>query len=95
MLALCDGMPAIAPVPPDALRQVLQADGYGILAQDELNWVLAKCVGDVPIILPKLGKLVAVDVMMGVLDRAQMRPGRFFELLQQQVDLGSTTPLTN
>ena len=67
------------------LRQVLQADGYKVLAEDELNLVLARNVDDIPIILPKVGELVAVDVMMGALNRAEMSPGRFFELLQQVV----------
>jgi len=33
------------------------------------------------IIIPKLGELVALDVMMGAMDAAQMNNGRYFELL--------------
>jgi len=60
-------------------QRVLEADGYRVLAEDELNWVMAKNVDDIPIILPKLGELVAVDVMMGALDRAQCAWERPFD----------------
>jgi hypothetical protein len=74
-------MPALAPIPPTLLRRILEMDGYKTVAEDALNWVLVRQVADeLPVILPKIGKLVAVDVLMNALDRAQMNNARYFEL---------------
>ncbi len=74
-------MPAIAPVPPHILRAILELDGFKVVAEDACNWVLVKDAADVfPIILPKIGKLVAVDVLMSALHKAQMNNSRYFEL---------------
>ena len=74
-------MAAFAPIPPLLLKKILELDDYKVAAEDALNWVLVKNVGDeLPIILPKIGKLVALDVMMDALNKAQMKPGRYFEL---------------
>jgi len=73
-------MPALAPVTPDAFRRILELHGYHIVQDDEYNWVLARDSKDVPIILPKKGSLVALDVMMDALDRAKMDNGTFFAL---------------
>jgi hypothetical protein len=58
--------PAIAPIPPDALRQVLELYGLKIIAEDQFNWVLSDSATseNVPIVVPKLGDLVSVDIMM-------------------------------
>ena len=84
----------MAPVPPDTLRKILKADGFKVLSEDELNWVLVKDMDDIPVILPKLGALVAIDVMMSALDRARITPGRFFELLRE-ITPGSDSPLAH
>jgi hypothetical protein len=74
-------MPALAPIPQALLKRILELDGFKVIAEDLLNWVLVKDVNELfPIILPKIGPLVAVDVMMGALHRAQMNNGRYFEL---------------
>jgi hypothetical protein len=76
-------MPAIAPIPPHILRAILELDGFRVISEDLYNWVLVKDAADVfPIILPKIGKLVAVDVLMGALHKAHMNNARYFELLE-------------
>jgi hypothetical protein len=71
-------MPALVPIPPAELRCILEMDGYKILSQDEFNWVLAKGETDVPIILPKKGDLVSLEILMDTLDKAKMNDGTYF-----------------
>jgi hypothetical protein len=33
--------PAVAPIPPGALRSILELYGFKIIAEDDFNWVLA------------------------------------------------------
>lgn len=74
-------MPALAPIPPGLLKRVLELDGYRVITEDLLNWVLVKDAKELfPIILPKIGTVVALDVMMDALHKAQMSNGRYFEL---------------
>lgn len=74
-------MAALAPIPPLLLKNILELDGYKVVTEDPFNWVLVKSIEDeLPILLPKLGKLVALDVMMDALHKAQMNNGRYFEL---------------
>jgi hypothetical protein len=76
-------MSALAPIPTYLLKAILELDGFKVAAEDSLNWVLVKEVGEVlPIIIPKVGKLVAVDLLMGALHKAQMNDARYFELLE-------------
>jgi hypothetical protein len=74
-------MPAIACIPPWAMREVLEHFGFQIIAEDEYNWVLSETKQHLgvatpeekePIILPKLGDLLALDVMMDTLIKAKL-----------------------
>jgi hypothetical protein len=72
---------ALAPISPPLLKRILELDGYKVVTEDLLNWVLVRDLKDTfPIVLPKIGKLVAVDVMMDALHKAQMSNGRYFQL---------------
>jgi len=73
-------MPALAPVPPETLKRILEKYGYHLLKDDEYNWVLVHDEKDLPIVIPKLGDLVAVDVMMGALNMAKMDNATYFSL---------------
>ena len=73
-------MPAIDPIPPALLKRVLELAEYKVITEDKHNWLLAKFDHDVPIILPKRGQLVAVDVMMNTLASANLPPGAYFPL---------------
>ena len=61
--------PAVAPIPPGALKAILELFGYKVIAEDDFNWVLADSTQteSEPIIIPRLGELVAVEVMMQAL----------------------------
>lgn len=82
-------MPAIACIPPWAMREVLQHFGFQIIAEDEYNWVLSETKDHLgvaspsekePIVLPKLGDLLALDVMMDTLIKAKLDLHTYFAL---------------
>ena len=56
-----------------------------MLAEDDYNWVLGdpERPKSEPIILPKLGDLVAVDVMMQTLIDAKLHLGAYFALKEK------------
>ena len=82
-------MPAIAPISPWAMKEILQLFGFEVIAEDEYNWVLsdtkehlgvAKESDKEPIILPKLGEVLAVDVMMDTVIKASLDLHTYFQL---------------
>lgn len=56
--------PALAPITPQQLHDILIAAKFVVVNEDDMNWALARSDTDEPIILPKLGELVAVEVLM-------------------------------
>jgi hypothetical protein len=74
-------MPAIAPIPPWAMKEILELFGFQVIAEDEYNWVLSETKDHLgvaeagekePIVLPKLGELLALDVMMQTVIHARL-----------------------
>jgi hypothetical protein len=61
--------PAVAPIPPGALKTILELYGFKVSAEDDFNWVLVdpKQTDSEPVVIPKIGDLVAVEVMMQAL----------------------------
>jgi hypothetical protein len=61
--------PAVAPIPPGALKTILELYGFKVSAEDDYNWILADPhhPENEPIVIPKIGDLVAVEVMMQAL----------------------------
>lgn len=66
-------MPALRPIPPWAMKEILERAGFQVIVEDEYNWVLSETKDHLgvategekePIILPKCGDLLALDVMM-------------------------------
>jgi len=68
-----------APIPPLQLKIVLELAGYTLLDENETNWAMGKS-GKVPIIIPKEGDFVAVEVMMDTLGKAGLMLGDYFPL---------------
>jgi hypothetical protein len=77
--------PAVAPIPPWALKEILERYGFQVIAQDEFNWVFSESKESVsePIILPKMGDLVAIDIMMQALIDAKMNLQTYFVLKEK------------
>lgn len=76
-------MPALSPVPPEILKNILSRLGFRVIDEDEAIWLMAKEQRDRPIPLPRDGDLVAVEVMEDVLARANMNDGLFLTLLKE------------
>lgn len=65
-------MVALAPVAPETFKAILEAVGYKVVREDEFNWTLVRGPLEVPIILPKEGLLVGIDVLMQALADAKI-----------------------
>jgi hypothetical protein len=62
---------------------VLELHGFVVSMEDEWNWSLVKGSG-LPIIIPKDGEFVAVEVMVSALEQADLLlPGMYFPLRDQ------------
>lgn len=81
------------------MKEILLRFGFETIAEDEYNWVLSEtkdhlgvaAVGEKePIILPKLGDLLALDVMMDTLIKAALDLHTYFALKAQV--LGNLDP---
>jgi hypothetical protein len=82
-------MPAIACIPPWAMKEILAHFGFQVIAEDEYNWVLSETKDHLgiaeagekePLILPKRGDLLALDIMMDTLIKAKMDLHTYFAL---------------
>ncbi|HEY3129584.1 MAG TPA: hypothetical protein VGL91_09000 [Acidobacteriota bacterium] len=62
-------MPARAPIPPEQLKRMLEVDNWRLVAEDEYNWVLDRADSKEPIIIPRKGELIALDVLMSIIGR--------------------------
>jgi len=60
---------------------MLEAVGYTVVHEDDYNWVLERGPEDEILPLPKLGELVAIEVMDSLLHKARINDKVYFELL--------------
>jgi hypothetical protein len=91
--------PALAPITPEQLRDILLDYGYRIERETELNWSLVRVTPpgsvdpDPPIIVPKEGERVAVDVMMNaILVQAKMNLAEYWALKEKHVPVWQNYP---
>lgn len=56
-------MAAVAPLPPRVLKDILVAAGYSVIGETAKNWAIARGADDVPIMIAKTGRVVAVELM--------------------------------
>jgi hypothetical protein len=61
----------------------LERDGFTVQHEDDYNWALVKPGLQDVVILPKSGRLVALQVMYRILEVAEITDGRYMELLAQ------------
>lgn len=78
-------MPAVAPIPPGAMKTILELYGWKIAAEDGLNWVFVDPSNKEadPVVIPKIGDVLALDVMMQTLIDTKMDLATYFSLKQQ------------
>jgi hypothetical protein len=76
------------------MKSILEIWGWEVIAEDEWNWVIAEAKKDKgePIILPKQGRVLALDVMMQTLIDTKLDLYNYF-LIKEKVlgpaDLGA------
>ena len=75
-------MPALAPIPPRVLKDVLVRDGWSIYDEDSYNWILTKGNQILPPV-PKRGGVVAMEVHEHLLGAAGIPLDRYFKLLKE------------
>jgi hypothetical protein len=75
-------MQALAPISPLALKQILELHGFKVISEDQFNWLLADPASPTsePIVLPRMGELVAIDVMMQAIIDAKIGYATYFSL---------------
>lgn len=59
-------MPAIRPLSPAAIKKLLEAKGYSMIASDEFNMAFALGPDDEPIFVPTSVDLVPIEVAFSV-----------------------------
>jgi hypothetical protein len=65
---------SLGPIPPPALKRVLELDGFSIAHEDAYNWALAKDGVEDIVIIPKHGRVVAEAVLLRVAAATPRRP---------------------
>lgn len=59
-------MPAVVPLPPDAIRELLESHGYEVIEEDEYNWAFAKGDDDEPVMVPRRVELVPLEIAFSI-----------------------------
>jgi hypothetical protein len=70
-------LPPLGPIPPRALKRVLELDGFCVAHEDSYNWALTRDGLDDIVIVPKLGHVVAEAVLLRVLTTTSRRPPQY------------------
>jgi hypothetical protein len=84
-------VPAVACIPPIAMKRILELRGYRIVSEDEFNWVMEPSKYEAgslqePITLPKRGALLAVDIMMDTLIKTKTDLQMYFSLKEKALE---------
>ena len=72
-------MPAIAPLPPGRIREILDRSGYSVVDEDDFHWAMADGDSKDPILIPKQCDLVPLEVAFHVASQAGF--SNYFEFL--------------
>ncbi len=75
-------MPAVAPLPPEAIRDLLESHGYEIIGDDDYNWAFAKGDSDEPVVVPKTVDLVPLEIAFHIARKVGFND--YFEKLHTQ-----------
>jgi len=60
---------------------MLEAFGYLVVHEDDYNWSLDRGPEDAILVVPKLGEVLAIEVMDNLLAKARIDDRTYFELL--------------
>ena len=73
-------MAALAHIPPNILKRILELDGWKVTYEDGYNWLLEKD-GKEPLAIPKRIKLVPFEIHEHCLAVAEMDLSKYWGLL--------------
>ena len=76
-------MPVLISVPPETLKRMLEQHGCSLIDEDEYNWCLSGLDEGAPILVPKLGEIVAFEVRDNIIRRANIDANTYIELLEK------------
>ena len=74
-------MPALAPISARKLKAMLESNGYAVIHGDDYTWSMDNGSDGENLVLPKLGEMIALEVMDSLLAKAKITDGKYFELL--------------
>ena len=81
---------ALAPVFPAVLLEIVKAYGYQLWGEDQYNWLLISESHDEPIVLPKLGEFVALEVLHDIVFTKAGMNLREYLALKHKIEAGGT-----
>jgi hypothetical protein len=74
-------MAALAPIPAKKLKAMLEEYGYRVIHEDDYNWSMDGGPHDEILVIPKLGEVMAIEVMDSLLHKAKIDNKTYFDLL--------------
>lgn len=74
-------MAALAPIPARKLKAMLEVDGYLVMHEDDYTWTMHRGPDDEILDIPKLGAVMALEVMDSLLAKARINDRKYFDLL--------------
>ena len=74
-------MAALAPIPAKKLKAMFESDGYAVIHEDDYNWTMDRGPDDEVLTIPKLGEVMALEVMDSLLSKAKINDRKYFDLL--------------
>lgn len=74
-------MTTFSPAPPPLLLQALLLDDYTIVMEDDHNWCVSKDDAEEPIIVPKKGEMVALEIIDDIRAKAGWDNKRYLQLI--------------
>lgn len=72
-------MGIVAPVAPEVMKWMLEQHGWSISGQDSFNWRMTNPASKEIVIVPKLGTILAIDVLDSILQRSEMTDKQYLE----------------
>jgi hypothetical protein len=74
-------MAALAPIPARKLKAMFEVDGYAVMHEDDYTWTMYRGPDDPILDIPKLGEILALEVMDSLLAKAKINDRKYFDLL--------------
>lgn len=73
-------MAALTPISGRKLKAMLEADAYAVMHEDDYTWTMYRPGAEI-LDVPKLGDVMAMEIMYSLLHKAQINDRKYFDLL--------------